>query len=134
MWWWQWWVGEVSWWVLTSIASKFDHLIIYSNQIQSTHFFSLVSSKLPSFSSFCSSWVLWLVGWGAVSSIEMASSLSSKPFLGASRTDGLSGLCSISSDLRNLSSPSVQFLIRPRTLRKLRKSLSLIVQIICFCF
>ncbi|XP_021826832.1 chorismate synthase, chloroplastic [Prunus avium] len=50
----------------------------------------------------------------------MASSLSSKPFLGASRTDGLSGLCSISSDLRNLSSPSVQFLIRPRTLRKLQ--------------
>ncbi|XP_034205386.1 chorismate synthase, chloroplastic isoform X2 [Prunus dulcis] len=50
----------------------------------------------------------------------MASSLTSKPFLGASRTDGLSGLCSISSDLRNLSSPSVQFLIRPRTLRKLQ--------------
>ncbi|CAN6704827.1 unnamed protein product [Malus baccata var. baccata] len=51
----------------------------------------------------------------------MASSLASKPFLGgASRTDGLSGLCSSFSDLRTLSSSSVQFVIRPRTPNKLQ--------------
>ncbi|KAH7537409.1 hypothetical protein FEM48_Zijuj03G0089500 [Ziziphus jujuba var. spinosa] len=46
-----------------------------------------------------------------------SSSLSSKPFLGASPTDGLSGLGSMPSDLRT---PSIQFLIRPRTLKKLQ--------------
>lgn len=50
----------------------------------------------------------------------MASSLSFKQVLGPSRTEGLSGLCSCQSDLRNLSSPSVQFLARPRTFKKLK--------------
>ncbi|KAL6188360.1 hypothetical protein ACLB2K_039753 [Fragaria x ananassa] len=50
----------------------------------------------------------------------MASSLAFKPFLGSSRTEGLSGLCSRRSDLRNLSSPSVQFSVRPRTFKKLK--------------
>lgn len=50
----------------------------------------------------------------------MALSLSSKPFLGASRTEGLSGFCSLFSDLRKLSFPSVQFSVRPRTLKKLQ--------------
>ncbi|XP_009349701.1 chorismate synthase, chloroplastic isoform X1 [Pyrus x bretschneideri] len=49
----------------------------------------------------------------------MASSLASKPFLGAPKTDGLSGLCS-SSDLRTLSSSSVQFVIRQRNPKKLQ--------------
>lgn len=51
-----------------------------------------------------------------------SSSLSSKPFLGSAlRTEGLSGLCS---DLQK-SSPSVQFLVRPRTVKKLRQCLYL---------
>lgn len=50
----------------------------------------------------------------------MASSLAFKPFLGSSRTEGLSGLCSRRSDLRNLSSSSVQFSVRPPTFKKLK--------------
>ncbi|KAJ7975076.1 Chorismate synthase [Quillaja saponaria] len=48
----------------------------------------------------------------------MASSLSSKPLLSASRTDGLSGLSSMPSDLRFLS--SVQISICPRIPKKLK--------------
>ncbi|KAL5569306.1 hypothetical protein UlMin_025881 [Ulmus minor] len=50
----------------------------------------------------------------------MASSLSSKPFLGASRKDGSSSLGSLPSDLRNLSSPSLQFSTRSPTPKKLQ--------------
>ncbi|KAF3433925.1 hypothetical protein FNV43_RR25028 [Rhamnella rubrinervis] len=50
----------------------------------------------------------------------MASSISSKPFVGSSRTEGLFGLGSLRSDLRNLSSPSLQFVIPTRTLKKLQ--------------
>ncbi|KAJ7970435.1 Chorismate synthase [Quillaja saponaria] len=50
----------------------------------------------------------------------MASSISSKPFLSASRTDGLSGLSSLPSDLRFISSSSVQISIRPRITKRLQ--------------
>ncbi|KAL6126478.1 hypothetical protein ACLB2K_074527 [Fragaria x ananassa] len=47
-----------------------------------------------------------------------SSSLSSKPFLGSAlSTERLSGLCS---DLRNLSSPSLHFSVRPRPAKKLQ--------------
>ncbi|KAK9950130.1 hypothetical protein M0R45_005632 [Rubus argutus] len=52
--------------------------------------------------------------------ISVASSLSSKPFLGPSRTEGLPGMCSLPSDFRNLPTPSLQFSVRPRTLKKLQ--------------
>ncbi|KAI9156196.1 hypothetical protein LWI28_002060 [Acer negundo] len=49
----------------------------------------------------------------------MASSVASKSFLGASRADGSLGSL-LPSDLRKLSSPTVQILIRSRTPKKLQ--------------
>ncbi|KAI4346343.1 hypothetical protein L6164_007247 [Bauhinia variegata] len=50
----------------------------------------------------------------------MASSVFSKPFLTASRTDGFSGFGSLNSDLTYLSSVSVQISIRPRIHKRLQ--------------
>ncbi|XP_061347035.1 chorismate synthase, chloroplastic [Gastrolobium bilobum] len=50
----------------------------------------------------------------------MASSLSTKPFLTASRTDAFSGFAPLNSDLRSLSSVYLQVSLRPRFPKKLQ--------------
>ena len=56
----------------------------------------------------------------ASSSSSMASSLSSKPFLGSSRTEGFSGLTSLSTDLSKLSFSAVKISVGSRNAKKLR--------------
>lgn len=50
----------------------------------------------------------------------MASSLFSKPFLGSSRTEGFSGLSSLSTDLSKLSFSAVKISVGSRNAKKLR--------------
>lgn len=115
-------------------SAIFNFFLINSTSKQRPNFTNLTSQPTAPTNPFQNNYITKSSNLSSFS-ISMASSVASKTFLAAPRTDGSLG--SLLPDLRRqLPSPNVQILIRSRTPKKLREfePLSLYVECCVFSF
>lgn len=122
--------GKKGWWF-----RQFLFFLINSTSKQRPNFTNLTNQPTAPTNPFQNNYITKSSNLSSFS-ISMASSVASKTFLAAPRTDGSLGSLLPSDLRRQLPSPNVQILIRSRTPKKLREfePLSLYVECCVFSF